>query len=74
MDLICKTGHCKKKLNEYRDLTRKLYDDIDNLETDFKDKEDFLQKIVKARNNLQEDVFQLRKKNSDLVKENNKLS
>ena len=39
-----------------------------------KDKEDFLQKVVKARNNLQEDNSNLKKRNIDLVRDNNSLS
>ena len=73
MDL-CKTGQCKKKLVEYRELTSKLYNDMDNLEDDIKDKDAFLQKVVKARNNLQEDNANLKKKNADLVKDMTDLS
>ena len=64
----------KKKLREYRELTTKLYSDIEALEDDMKDKEDFLQKVVKARNNLQEDNSNLKKRNIDLVRDNNSLS
>ena len=70
----CKTDQCKKKLREYRELTRKLYSDIDGFEDDIKDKEDFLQKVIKARNNLQEDNSNLKKRNIDLVRDNNSLS
>ena len=74
MDNSCRTGSCKKKLTEYRDLTSKLYGEIDCLESDIKDKEGFLQKVVKARNGFQEEVAVLKKKISGLVKENNDLS
>ena len=57
----CITGQCKKKLGEYRELTSKLYNDMDNLEDEIKDKDAFLQKVVKARNNLQEDNANLKK-------------
>ena len=71
---MCKTGYCRKKLSEYRELTTKQYDDIDSLETDIKDKDTFLQTVVKARNALQSDVSNLKKKNDDLKKENDDLS
>ena len=51
----------------------KQYDDIDSLETDLKVKDGFLQKIVKARNNLQEEIVQLKNKNSILLKQNDEL-
>ena len=51
----------------------KQYDDIDSLETDLKDKDGFLQEIVKARNNLQEEIVQLKNKNSNLMKQNDEL-
>ena len=47
MEQSCKSGYCKKKLNEYRELTSKQYDDIDTLETDIKDKDAFVQTLVK---------------------------
>ena len=74
MEKMCKTGYCRKKLSEYRELTTKQYDDIDSLETDIKDKDTFLQTVVKARNALQSDVSNLKKKNDDLTKENDDLS
>ena len=74
MENLCKTGECKRKLKEYRELTTKLYDDIDGLEGDIKDKDDFVQKIVKARNALQSEVAGLKKKNLVMIKENEELS
>ena len=53
MEELCKARNCKKKLSEYRELNSKLYDDIYSLESDIKDKDDFLQKVIKARNALQ---------------------
>ena len=73
MDL-CKTGLCKKKLIEYRELACKLCNDIDSLEDDFKDKDAFLQKVVKVRNNLQEDNENLKQRNVGLVKDISDLS
>ena len=74
MENLCKTGYCRKKLGEYRELTTKLYDDIDSLETDIKDKDTFLQTVVKARNALQNDIFNFKKKNAGLTKENDDLT
>jgi hypothetical protein len=74
MENLCKTGECKRKLKEYRELTTKLYDDIDGLEGDIKDKDDFVQKIVKARNALQSEVAGWKKKNLVIIKENEELS
>jgi chromosome segregation ATPase len=67
MDQTCKNHQCKKKSSE-------LYSDIDSLETDIKDKDTFVQAVVKARNALQEDVAKLTKKNRDLIRENNDLT
>jgi hypothetical protein len=73
MEQSCKSGYCRKKLNEYRELTSKQYDDIDTLETDIKDKDAFVQTLVKAKNDYQNEVITLKKKNSDIIKENNDL-
>ena len=70
---MCKNKYCKSKLSEYREQTRKLYDDVDSLETDIKDKEDFVQTLVNNKNALQEDVAHLKKKNKKLTKENDVL-
>ena len=73
MEELCKSRNCKNKLSEYRELNSKLYDDIYSLESDIKDKDDFLQKVIKARNALQTDVSVLKQKNKDLTDENNDL-
>jgi chromosome segregation ATPase len=73
MEQLCKNGYCKRKLNEYRELTSKQYDDIDTLEMDIKDRDAFVQTLVKARNDYQSEVALLKKKNGDLIKENNDL-
>ena len=46
----------KKKLDEYRQMNMKLYDDIADLETDIKEKDDFVNKIRKKRNDLENEV------------------
>ena len=63
----------KIKIQEFREANSKLYDDIGSLESDIKDNDDFLQKVVKARNGLQNEVSDLKKKNRDLVEENNEV-
>ena len=74
MEQICKNGYCRKKISEYRERTRKLYDDVDTLENDIKDKEDFVQHVVKARNSLQAEISSLEKKNTGLMDKNFELS
>ena len=62
----------KKKIQEYRDLNSKLYDDIYSLDDDIKEKEFFVQKVIKQRNDLQNEVKfvceKLEVKNEDLIK------
>ena len=70
MNQMCRNANCKSKVREYRELTSKQYEEIDSLESDITDKENFLQKVVQARNKLQEDVANLEKKNVHLAKEN----
>ena len=70
MEQLCQNLYCKGKLKEYRDLTRKLYDDIDGLEDDIRDKDTYTQKVVKARNANESEVALLKKKHSALIKEN----
>ena len=67
MDVICDAKKCRRKLNDYRDLTSKLYADNDSLEADMKERDKFLQKVVKARNDYQQEIAHLKKKNSDLT-------
>jgi hypothetical protein len=56
MEQNCKKRYCRRKLSEYRELTSKQYDDIDSLETDIKDKDAFVQTLVKSRNDFQNEV------------------
>ena len=65
MEQICKNNYCKKKLQEYRESTSKLYDNIDSLEDDLKERDQFVQKVVKQRNNYQEEISLLKKKNCE---------
>ena len=73
MEELCKARNCKKKLSEYRELNSKLYDDIYSLESDIKDKDDFLQKVVKARNARPSEVSALKQRNNDLLEVTNDL-
>ena len=52
----------KKKLKEYREMNSKLYEDIDDLEVDIKEKEDFTNKLRKQRNSLENEVKHLNEK------------
>ena len=73
MGEICKNVSCKKRLAEYRDLTRKQYEDIDTLEEDLEDKDVFVQTTVKDKNNYQNEIASLKKNNCKLLKENDAL-
>ena len=71
---MCKNANCKKKLAEYRDQTRKQYEDIDGLEDDIRDKDAFAQTLVKTKNDIQKELVLLKKQNVKLHKENSDLS
>ena len=73
MEVICDSRKCRRKLNDYRDMTSKLYADIDTLEADLKERNEFLQKVVKSRNDFQQEIVHVKNKNSDLIKENDDL-
>ena len=70
---MCKNDYWRRKFKEYRELTMKQYDDIDSLENDVKEKDDFVQTIVRARNTYQQEASDLKKKNIELIKDNNDL-
>ena len=42
MEGLCENSNCKKKLREYRELTGKLYDEVDKVEEDLKERDEFL--------------------------------
>ena len=46
MEQPCKNGYCRQKLNDYREITSKQLDDIESLEKDIKEKDDFVQTLV----------------------------
>ena len=62
MEQSCSNSNCRKQLREYRESTSKLYGEIDSLEDDLKDRDDFSQKIIRQRNQLQEEVSFLKKR------------
>ena len=80
MEQMCSSKNCKSKLSDYREMNRKLYNDLDAFEEDMRDKDVFLQKLSKERNgyqkefdNLKKKYDELRKENDDLVEQNNQL-
>ena len=73
MEKNCTNSYCKKMLKEYRESNSKLYDDIYSLEDDLKDKDTFAQNVTRQRNQSQEEVSVLKKKNTELTKENDDL-
>ena len=60
-------------LKEYRENNIKLYEEINSVDNDLKSKGTFAQREVRQRNQLQEEMSSLKKKNHDLVKENYQL-
>ena len=69
MDSNCESKHCRIKLREYFESTSKLYDDIGSLEADIREKEGFVQKLKKGRNDFQNEAIFLKKNNAELLKE-----
>ena len=69
----CKKEHCRTNFDEHAKLIRKLNDDIASLEVDIKEKDEFVHKIVKVKNDFQSEAFSLKQKNKDLIKGNDYL-
>ena len=61
-ELNVKMNHQKKTLDDYRQLNMKAFEDITELESDIRDKEDFIHKIRKERSDLKKDVKFLNEK------------
>ena len=61
----------KKKLRDYRELNSRLYEDIDALESDIKENDDFTNRLKKQRNDLENERKYLMKKvevkNEDII-------
>ena len=70
---MCENKQCRKKFREYIELNSKQVEEIYGLENDIKEKEEFVQKLVKARNEFQIEAYSLKKKNEDLIKGNDYL-
>ena len=62
----------KQKLSDYREANSNLYSEIDDLESDVKEKDDFANKLSKKRNKLENEVKHLREqieaKKEDILK------
>ena len=62
----------RKKANHYRELTNKLQDDLDSLEEEIREKEHFTEKVVKEKNDFENEVkFLIEKldlKNEDIMR------
>ena len=62
----------KKRLRDYREMNSKLYDDIAALEFDIKEKDDFINRLRKQRNDLENEVKHLIEKvdiqNEDIIR------
>ena len=69
----CINSDCKQKLNDYRELTDKLKDDLDGFKEDMRDKDKFAQKLSKERNGYESEVVAFKKKIEKLQKQNNGL-
>ena len=50
MENKCINSYCKKMLKEYRENNSKLYDEVYSLEDDLKEKDTFVQKVTRQRN------------------------
>ena len=71
-ELNVKVKQQKKTLDDYRHLNMKSFDDITQLESGIRDKEEFINKIRKERNDLKKEVKFLNEKielkNEDIMK------
>ena len=71
-ELNVKVKQQKKTLDDYKHLNMKSFDDITQLESDIRDKEEFINKIRKERNDLKKEVKFLNEKielkNEDIMK------
>ena len=71
-ELNVKVNYQKKTLDNYRQLNIKTFEDITELESDIRDKEEFINKIKKERSDLKKDVKFLNEKieikNQDILK------
>ena len=73
MDMFCHSSNCQTRLKNYQDQVNKLNSEIAGLEDDFKERDDFLQTVVKGRNDLKKEARVLKEKNVNITKENDEL-
>ena len=73
MEKFCQSSNCQSKLKNYQSQVKKLNDEIAGLEDDFKERDDFLQTVVKGRNDLKKEARVLKEKNANITKENDEL-
>ena len=71
-ELHTKVNHQKKTLDDYRHLNMTSFDEIAQLESDIRDKEDFINRIKKERSDIKKDVKFLNEKieakNNDILR------
>ena len=73
MENICHISTCETRLKSYQKQIDKLNDEIVSLEDDLKERDDFLQTVVKGRNDLKKELRALKEKNASLTKENDEF-
>ena len=73
MERFCHLSNCQTKLKNYQNQVNKLNAEIAGLEDDFKERDDFLQTVVKGRNDLKKEARVLKEKNANITKENDEL-
>ena len=73
MERFCHLSNCQTKLKNYQNQVNKLNAEIAGLEDDFKERDDFLQTVVKGRNDLKKETQVLKEKNANISKENDEL-
>ena len=73
MENICHISTCETRLKSYQKQIDKLNNEIVSLEDDLKERDDFLQTVVKGRNDLKKELRALKEKNASLTKENDEF-
>ena len=73
MERFCHLSNCQTKLKNYQNQVNKLNAEIAGLEDDFKERDDFLQTVVKGRNALKKETWVLKETNANISKENDEL-
>ena len=73
MENVCHISTCETRLKSYQKQINKLNAEIASLEDDLKERDDFLQTVVKGRNDLKKELRALKEKNASLTKENDEF-